>query len=898
MDTNRPVLVASEEPESFPVLVIDKRGFIGGDLARRLQKHLLVVFVGHDSFAIGTEENIIHIPYRKRVPLIPDNKYSHIFVVYNGESAVLDMLPSFVEKANQTGGKLFFITPISQATQKLFRYLSNHLYHNIQVIVYGEVFDDKISEPNQVNFFIHQARAYGRVEVPNAGLATVYPILFDDVLSAIVQIAFAPEKRKRIVLLFTRNGITEISVARMLQQLDPMLKIDFKKQRNDQPRYYFPEEGEYFFPNYALDHGLRKINLARKQSSSKTVPQKKIRLVVPGRRKTRRIVGITVSAAVFFVIIPPILMVISALMGAWTLSQSIEKMEKAQFTSAQKYASFASSAFGSAKSMSEGLFLLDVVTPSQKEKLSEKMQFGKDIAGMGHDIADAGLSLQQVFGGKSLDPKNDFLHSTATLKNTLLSIQKLKAEGKLPKEAERKIDGMKYEISLFENLIDSLPTLLGFEGKRSYLVLFQNNMELRPGGGFIGSYGILNIENGKIDEFKVYDVYDADGKLKTHVEPPYGLRRYLGASHWFLRDSNYELDFIRNGANAARFLEMEVGQRVDGVIALDTEVLKGVLSAFGSVKVADYNETVTPDNFYFLTQDHAEKDFFPGSTQKKDFLRSLTTALTLELTESKEKPYGKLLKEVGKALREKHILFYFPDHASQDLFAVSGLSSSLWDGRSTEGNVFLDTFGMVDTNVGTNKGNYYVKRSVAQRAVIDETGTVTETAVVTYENTSTKNSPYGGEYKTYMRLILPENALLRSVVIDNRELPIVPAVTDPAIFTQKDFVPPAGLEVEELEEQDKKVVGFFVSVPMGSSKNVAITYSLPGVFNMQSPAFTYDLKVIKQPGTLRDPYSLTVIYPPGYRLLKGNGGSDVGGKVVYDSPLSEDRNVRVEFSKK
>jgi len=48
-------------------------------------------------------------------------------------------------------------------------------------------------------------------------------------------------------------------------------------------------------------------------------------------------------------------------------------------------------------------------------------------------------------------------------------------------------------------------------------------MELRPGGGFIGSYAILSVDKGKITNFKIYDVYDADGQLKNHIEPPFAI---------------------------------------------------------------------------------------------------------------------------------------------------------------------------------------------------------------------------------------------------------------------------------------------------------------------------------------------------------------------------------------
>ena len=104
---------------------------------------------------------------------------------------------------------------------------------------------------------------------------------------------------------------------------------------------------------------------------------------------------------------------------------------------------------------------------------------------------------------------------------------------------------------------------------KTYLVLFQNNMELRPTGGFIGSYALLNIGNGKMKGFSISDVYTADGQLKGHVDPPDAIRKYLAQPHFFLRDSNYDPDFVVSSEKAIWFLQKELGINVDGVIGIN-----------------------------------------------------------------------------------------------------------------------------------------------------------------------------------------------------------------------------------------------------------------------------------------------------------------------------------------
>src|ERR1039457_2682784 len=101
-------MVSSEISQKLPLLIIDKKGKLGTSLAEKFKEQFLIVLVSGRE--LDVHENIIHIPYRKKIPLIPDNVYSHIFVIYNGEKEILDMLSSFVKKADETNSKLFFIT--------------------------------------------------------------------------------------------------------------------------------------------------------------------------------------------------------------------------------------------------------------------------------------------------------------------------------------------------------------------------------------------------------------------------------------------------------------------------------------------------------------------------------------------------------------------------------------------------------------------------------------------------------------------------------------------------------------------------------------------------------------------------------------------------------------------
>src|SRR3989338_4365332 len=81
------------------------------------------------------------------------------------------------------------------------------------------------------------------------------------------------------------------------------------------------------------------------------------------------------------------------------------------------------------------------------------------------------------------------------------------------------LSSISYSLDAVDSLLPVASAFSKNTGKKTYLVLFQNNLEIRPTGGFIGSYGLLTIEDGHVSDFRIFDVYQADGQLKGHVEP-------------------------------------------------------------------------------------------------------------------------------------------------------------------------------------------------------------------------------------------------------------------------------------------------------------------------------------------------------------------------------------------
>src|SRR5207249_1835453 len=101
-----------------------------------------------------------------------------------------------------------------------------------------------------------------------------------------------------------------------------------------------------------------------------------------------------------------------------------------------------------------------------------------------------------------------------------------------------------------------------------------------------------------------------------------------------------------------------------------------------------------------------------------------------------------------------------------------------------------DFLGVSEANLGVNKANYFIKREVHQDVTIEDNGTVKSQVTLVYINKS--DSWPGGDYKNYLRLIVPLGSQLESISIDGVVQTITPAVTDPFLFEGKNFSPPKG----------------------------------------------------------------------------------------------------------
>src|SRR3989339_278771 len=419
---------------------------------------------------------------------------------------------------------------------------------------------------------------------------------------------------------------------------------------------------------------------------------------------------------------------------------------------------------------------------------------------------------------------------------------------------------------------DKLPYLLGANQERRYLILFMNNMELRPGGGFIGSLGTAKISKYSLKELEVHDVYTLDGQLKAHIDPPEAIANYLDQPHWFLRDSNFSPDFSVSAKQALKFIKMEADwPDFDAVFGMTLTTVQRLLTLFPDFYVADYSEHITSDNFFIKAQSYAERDFFPGSYGKKDFLQSVFSTLVLKM-EQGEYDYWRLSALVRDLFQEKFTVAYFRDPVLQQTF-----DELFWTGRvvSTECNFQKDCFSdyvyVVDANLGVNKANFYIQRTLRLNTQISPDKSVTNSLAIDYYNQSSPGVFPGGDYQNYLQIFLPKNTIINRVLIDG-----TPAQ-----------------EYDVSTELGLRKIGLLVTVASGGKTNVTLEYEF---LDKLAQNDQYQLIVQKQIGSINNDFIWRLNTPLGLSLSQSNFTPIVRSDgFVYNTFLQQDRILIVDF---
>lgn len=753
---------------------------------------------------------------------------------------------------------------------------------DLRVVRVGDVYGPRMKmNGGLMGYCFDQLLSGQNLKIPAEGGGKINPLYVKDTVSGILRSILVPGTTGKIFDLKPANSITLLDFCQELKKnrqlvTDKQIEIEYVAQNSYSSLIEStPQETENplgWHPEYSLEEGIKETlrEFSRKPAGKeqKTHPQKTI-------PKFLLFIPVFLMAIFVFVILVLFQLVSqikdiknSAEKGDFSGLEEKSQVVKSEIDFIGPIVRAGSFIWGDQeKTIVLGENLADsLLALSRVGKLSN--QLFSTVIGSGNQPFKEVLSLLQVECNSAIEK----VSITDALLNSFNGQEKIVGPKIL--EIKKFIAEAKNFLLIYRDFLAVSPKLLGVDQGIVYLLLFQNNMEIRPGGGFIGSYGLASFESGKLFHFGVGDVYDADGQLKGHVEPPAKLKELLGVAGWYLRDSNWSPDFSQNALRAQWFLEKETGRKTDAVVAVNLNAAQKLIKAVGELKLPDYQETINADNFFQKAEYQVEAGFFPGSKQKQDFLGQVARILMDKIQSADSETKIKIFQAIAESLTQKDILINFNDSKVMAFLGKNNWDGTIKDAACQKSGACLSDYLMVnDANVGVNKANYFLSRSIFRQVQIQSDGGINETLRLDYENNSPSNVFPAGDYKTYLRILVNSGSSLISCRIANRDC-----------------------QVEESNDLGKKIFGLVLTVPVGEKQSLEIVYQLPD--NQKFVSGQYLAYLQKQSGFGSDPYKLSISYPASLVVAWSNlPVLTEGGSVVYNTSLSEDRQLEISLIK-
>ncbi|MDO8470050.1 MAG: DUF4012 domain-containing protein [bacterium] len=435
-----------------------------------------------------------------------------------------------------------------------------------------------------------------------------------------------------------------------------------------------------------------------------------------------------------------------------------------------------------------------------------------------------------------------------------------------------------------EQFLDALLAFLSSDSDRHFLILFQNPAELRPGGGFIGSYADLTIRRGQLANLDVRDIYDPDGQLALNVTPPTPLRTLT--ERWGARDANWFFDFPTSARTVLGLLESskmysERHTTFEGALALNIDIVKTILGAVGPIKLPDYTFTVTADNFLSEVQREVETGADNKAGHPKRILSVLTPIILERLNSLSPEAHMALLDAFGAHLTRKDIMVYMKDPTLATYFAARGVDGAVY----TQPTGFWGSYvGVVDANVAGGKSDAFITQTIDARIDVDTDGGVLTDLAVTRAHAGDKQKDpwWRTTNQNYLQVYtLPGSTLVglsgndvKTMVTAESEGNDFTANTDlDRIERTTTFL--ASENAWSLQAFGKQVFATWFNVAAGKRKTLEVRYQTPdttGEAVVPGRQFTF---VFDRQSGVKTSLRAAILAPIGYEWAEARGSAFV-----------------------
>ncbi len=407
-------------------------------------------------------------------------------------------------------------------------------------------------------------------------------------------------------------------------------------------------------------------------------------------------------------------------------------------------------------------------------------------------------------------------------------------------------------------LIEVLPQIMGQSQEKKYLILLQNDKELRPAGGFITAYAIFRVNKGKIAAEGSQDIYQLDATLTKKIPAPAPILKYLpNVPTLNLRDSNLSPDYL---ASMKQFEQLygysSAPKDIDGIITLDTrfvlDMIKvlGPIEAVGTKFTADQVDACACPQIIYELEKYADQPVAYEKGERKGIIGILMQQMMTKTFSAPKSTWPNIFATVISSLQKKDILLYLKEAKSQEAIEKINFGGRIY-------NFDGDFLHINEANFAGAKSNMYVVETVIQVVKKGKNDTIDKKVTIEYkyprkgDDCSLERKGglcLAGIYRDWIRIYVPKGSTLTKS--SGTEVPITAA-----------------------EDLDKTVFeGFFTIRPEGTAK-VELEYTTPLKLNSD-----YKLLIQKQPGTPAYSYEI-----------------DAFGKKQKPFPLESDKELTVKI---
>jgi hypothetical protein len=452
-------------------------------------------------------------------------------------------------------------------------------------------------------------------------------------------------------------------------------------------------------------------------------------------------------------------------------------------------------------------------------------------------------------------------------------------------------------------LLQVAPQLLGTDQPRTYLILVQNEDELRATGGFISAAGRVTLDAGRIISLTIEDSYAIDDFTTPYPDPPAPLRDYMGIDLWVFRDSNWSPNFPMAAYQASQLYEQTRNVHLDGVIAVNQNVVGALVDGFSPLTIDGQTINTAAEMRAYMHAAWAPSTQTSATewlAQRKNFMgRVMQTLLEQMMNGDGQVNWSTLGQALDRTLHSRDLLITFADPVLNAPLHAARLDGALFP---SEGDYVM----VVDTSMGFNKVSSVMQQAIHYSVTLPTDSAPQATLSWVYTNT---NSPQAGcvhqppDYNldiTYQQLIQQCYWLYRRVLTpEGAELSAA----------SRHPTAPGELSTGQLsdgatrvsEEDGKTVFGTFLIVPRGQRVESSLSYTLPvSIVQADNVGWVYHLVWQKQPGATAWPVKVTVQWPDSKQLSTAQPQpvETTDHSATFQFNLDADHEVSVSLKKR